>query len=162
MADLGRQDFLDAIESATTGTKEPTGYKAKARAGIPSKWFDLLMQNIEDRKSFFVDLHTFLYLLTGIVASILSLENGTQSRSQGRNQLRSLFHFLVRRGIYGDTIPSSYQDTAVLKYKEPVGICGINTSWNLPAAMITRKVAPALAEDVQLLLNHQVRLLLVL
>ncbi|OBT70533.1 hypothetical protein VF21_10414, partial [Pseudogymnoascus sp. 05NY08] len=46
---------------------------------------------------------------------------------------------------YGDTIPSSYQNTTVLTFKEPVGVCGIITPWNFPAAMITRKIAPAFA-----------------
>jgi succinate-semialdehyde dehydrogenase/glutarate-semialdehyde dehydrogenase len=46
---------------------------------------------------------------------------------------------------YGDVIPSSYQSTTVLTLKEPVGVCGIITPWNFPAAMITRKIAPALA-----------------
>src|SRR6202012_4181993 len=46
---------------------------------------------------------------------------------------------------YGDTIPSSTPHTAVLTFKEPVGVCGIITPWNFPAAMITRKIAPAFA-----------------
>lgn len=46
---------------------------------------------------------------------------------------------------YGDVIPSSYQRTTVLTLKEAVGVCGIITPWNFPAAMITRKIAPALA-----------------
>lgn len=46
---------------------------------------------------------------------------------------------------YGDTIPSSYPNATVLTYKEPVGVCGIITPWNFPAAMITRKIAPAFA-----------------
>lgn len=46
---------------------------------------------------------------------------------------------------YGDTIPSSYENTTILIFKESVGICGIITPWNFPAAMITRKIAPAFA-----------------
>lgn len=46
---------------------------------------------------------------------------------------------------YGDTIPSSTPNTSVFTYKEPVGLCAIITPWNFPAAMITRKVAPAFA-----------------
>jgi succinate-semialdehyde dehydrogenase/glutarate-semialdehyde dehydrogenase len=46
---------------------------------------------------------------------------------------------------YGETIPSSTPNTTVLTYKEPVGVCGIITPWNFPAAMITRKLAPAFA-----------------
>lgn len=46
---------------------------------------------------------------------------------------------------YGVTIPSSTPHTTLLTLKEPVGVCGIITPWNFPAAMITRKIAPALA-----------------
>lgn len=46
---------------------------------------------------------------------------------------------------YGDVIPSSYQNTTAVTFKEPVGVCGIITPWNFPAAMITRKIAPAFA-----------------
>jgi succinate-semialdehyde dehydrogenase/glutarate-semialdehyde dehydrogenase len=46
---------------------------------------------------------------------------------------------------YGDTIPSSFHNTTVITFKEPVGVCGIITPWNFPAAMITRKIAPAFA-----------------
>lgn len=46
---------------------------------------------------------------------------------------------------YGDTIPSASPHTNVLTFKEPVGVCGIITPWNFPAAMITRKIAPAFA-----------------
>lgn len=46
---------------------------------------------------------------------------------------------------YGVTIPSSYPHTTLSTIKEPIGVCGIITPWNFPAAMITRKVAPALA-----------------
>jgi succinate-semialdehyde dehydrogenase / glutarate-semialdehyde dehydrogenase len=47
--------------------------------------------------------------------------------------------------IYGDTIPSSVPGNRVWTVKEPVGVCGLITPWNFPAAMITRKIGPALA-----------------
>jgi succinate-semialdehyde dehydrogenase/glutarate-semialdehyde dehydrogenase len=46
---------------------------------------------------------------------------------------------------YGMTIPSSAPRTTLMTIREPVGVCGIITPWNFPAAMITRKVGPALA-----------------
>ena len=46
---------------------------------------------------------------------------------------------------YGKTIPSTMQGRRIITIKQPVGVCGIITPWNFPAAMITRKVAPALA-----------------
>lgn len=47
--------------------------------------------------------------------------------------------------IYGDTIQGSNPTHRMITYKEPIGVCGLITPWNFPAAMITRKVAPALA-----------------
>jgi succinate-semialdehyde dehydrogenase/glutarate-semialdehyde dehydrogenase len=47
--------------------------------------------------------------------------------------------------VYGDTIPSSVPGNRIITLKEPVGVCGFITPWNFPAAMITRKIGPALA-----------------
>lgn len=47
--------------------------------------------------------------------------------------------------VYGDTIPASVAGNRVVTIKEPVGVCGLITPWNFPAAMITRKIGPALA-----------------
>jgi succinate-semialdehyde dehydrogenase/glutarate-semialdehyde dehydrogenase len=47
--------------------------------------------------------------------------------------------------IYGDTIPASVPGNRIWTVKEPVGVCGLITPWNFPAAMITRKIGPALA-----------------
>jgi succinate-semialdehyde dehydrogenase/glutarate-semialdehyde dehydrogenase len=83
------------------------------------------------------------------VAVILSLENGkTLAEAQGEVKMAasyvSWFAEEATRA-YGETIPSSFHDTTVLTFKEPVGVCGIITPWNFPAAMITRKIAPAFA-----------------
>lgn len=47
--------------------------------------------------------------------------------------------------IYGETIPATVPGNRVMTIKEPVGVCGLITPWNFPAAMITRKAGPALA-----------------
>lgn len=47
--------------------------------------------------------------------------------------------------VYGDTIPASIPGNRVSTIKEPIGVCGLITPWNFPAAMITRKIGPALA-----------------
>jgi len=47
--------------------------------------------------------------------------------------------------IYGDNIPASIAGNRIITIKEPVGVCGLITPWNFPAAMITRKIGPALA-----------------
>ena len=83
------------------------------------------------------------------MAVLLSLENG-KTLAEARTELTlaaamtSWFAEEATRA-YGDTIPSSYKNTNVLTFREPVGPCGIITPWNFPAAMITRKIAPAFA-----------------
>lgn len=84
-----------------------------------------------------------------LVATILCLENGkTYAEAEGEvvyaTSFVSWFAEEATRA-YGVTIPSSTHSTAVMTIKEPVGVCGIITPWNFPAAMITRKIAPALA-----------------
>lgn len=86
---------------------------------------------------------------TKLVATILSLENGkTYAEASGEiiyaASFLSWFAGEAQRS-YGATIPSSTLGNTLMSVKEPVGVCGIITPWNFPAAMITRKVAPALA-----------------
>ena len=79
----------------------------------------------------------------------MSLENG-KTLAEAKGEVAYAASFVQWFGeeaarAYGDTIPSSTPNTTVLTFKEPVGVCGIITPWNFPAAMITRKIAPAFA-----------------
>lgn len=80
---------------------------------------------------------------------ILSLENGkTLVEAKGEVAYAASFVSWFAEEAsraYGFTIPSSMPHTTLSTVREPVGVCGIITPWNFPAAMITRKVAPALA-----------------
>src|ERR1700712_3404189 len=83
------------------------------------------------------------------VAVILSLENG-KTREEASTEIVYAASFISwfaaeAPRAYGHTIPSSTPHATVNTYLEPVGVAGIITPWNFPAAMITRKVAPALA-----------------
>jgi succinate-semialdehyde dehydrogenase/glutarate-semialdehyde dehydrogenase len=84
-----------------------------------------------------------------VVATILSLENGkTFAEAKGEViYAASFISWFAEEATrsYGVTIPSSYPNTTLMTVREPVGVCGIITPWNFPAAMITRKVGPALA-----------------
>lgn len=82
------------------------------------------------------------------MATILCLENGkTYAEAEGEVVYAASFvSWFAEEATrsYGVTIPSSTANTTVFTTKEPVGVCGIITPWNFPAAMITRKIAPAL------------------
>lgn len=84
-----------------------------------------------------------------IVGAILSLENGkTLSEAKGEVVYAASFiSWFAEEATrsYGVTIPSSTPHTTLMTLREPIGVCGIITPWNFPAAMITRKVGPALA-----------------
>lgn len=83
------------------------------------------------------------------VGAILSLENGkTLSEAKGEVVYAASFiSWFAEEATrsYGVTIPSSTPHTTLMTTREPIGVCGIITPWNFPAAMITRKVGPALA-----------------
>ncbi|KAJ5471313.1 hypothetical protein PENFLA_c066G00483 [Penicillium flavigenum] len=132
-ADMGNIDFVQAIESAHTGFLEfSTSTTAKSRGILLRKWYELILKHQND------------------LAKILSLENGkTLVEAQGEviyaSSFVSWFAEEASRS-YGDTIPSSTSiDNTIITFKEPVGPCAIITPWNFPAAMITRKIAPAFA-----------------
>jgi succinate-semialdehyde dehydrogenase / glutarate-semialdehyde dehydrogenase len=88
-------------------------------------------------------------LICFLVAVILCLENGkTYAESQGEIEYAASFVAWFAEEAsrsYGVTIPSSTPNTSVYSSREPIGVCGIITPWNFPAAMITRKIAPAFA-----------------
>lgn len=83
------------------------------------------------------------------MGTILSLENGkTISEAKGEiTYAASFISWFAEEATrsYGVTIPSSTPHTTLMTMREPVGVCAIITPWNFPAAMITRKVGPALA-----------------
>ncbi|KAJ5847059.1 hypothetical protein N7534_010728 [Penicillium rubens] len=131
-ADFEREEFLQAINAAYIGYKNfYNDTTAKDRAQLLRRWHDLIIENVED------------------LAIILSLENGkTLAEAKGEVTYAATFvAWFAEEAVrnYGDVIPSSYAHSTVLTYKEPVGVCGIITPWNFPAAMITRKIAPAFA-----------------
>lgn len=127
-----RQHFQTAIESANKAqTKYFRSTTGHTRGALLKRWASLILENKRD------------------IATILSLENGKlMSEAEGEvvyaTGFISWFAEEATR-CYGVTIPSSTPNTQVTTVKEPVGVCGIITPWNFPAAMITRKIAPALA-----------------
>ncbi|MCD2178575.1 NAD-dependent succinate-semialdehyde dehydrogenase [Rhizobium sp. C1] len=129
--DMGGEETRAAIVAADAAFKV---WKAKTnaeRALIIEKWFDLMIENLED------------------LALILTSEQG-KPLDEARGEIRYGASFVKwfaeeARRINGHTIPAPTRDRRIIVLKEAVGVCGIITPWNFPNAMITRKVAPALA-----------------
>ena len=104
---------------------------AAHRSALLEKWFELIMQAQDD------------------LGRIMTLEQGKPfAEAKGEiSYAASFVKWFAEEGkrVYGETIPSPVQDRRILVQKQPVGVCAIITPWNFPAAMITRKIAPALA-----------------
>lgn len=119
---------IDAANAAFTGWRKRTHAD---RAALLEVWHDLMLENLED------------------LALILTLEQG-KPLAEARGEIRYGASFVKwfaeeARRIGGGTVPSPTPDRRIVLLKEAVGVCGIITPWNFPNAMITRKVAPALA-----------------
>jgi succinate-semialdehyde dehydrogenase / glutarate-semialdehyde dehydrogenase len=104
---------------------------AQARADLLKAWYDLIMANQED------------------LANILTAEQG-KPLAEARGEIAyaaSFVEWFAEEGkrVYGDTIPSPSEGMRIIVMKEPIGVSAAITPWNFPAAMVTRKVAPALA-----------------
>jgi succinate-semialdehyde dehydrogenase/glutarate-semialdehyde dehydrogenase len=129
--DVSGDETRTAIEAASAafGT-----WKAKThaeRAALLEAWYKLMLEHEDD------------------LARILTLEQG-KPLSEARGEIRYGASFVKwfaeeARRIGGTTIPSPTSDRKIIVLKEAVGVCAIITPWNFPNAMITRKVAPALA-----------------
>jgi succinate-semialdehyde dehydrogenase/glutarate-semialdehyde dehydrogenase len=119
---------IDAAEAALPAWRAKT---AAERGKILRRWFDLMMANQED------------------LARLMTAEQG-KPLAEARGEIAyaaSFIDWFAEEGkrVYGDTIPSPWADRRLVVIKQPIGVCAAITPWNFPAAMITRKVAPALA-----------------
>ncbi|HET6789242.1 MAG TPA: NAD-dependent succinate-semialdehyde dehydrogenase, partial [Aquabacterium sp.] len=104
---------------------------AKARAAIMMKWFHLLHQHADD------------------LARIMTAEQG-KPLAEAKGEVGYGASFIEwfaeeSRRVYGETVPTTDPTKRYLVIKQPIGVCAAITPWNFPIAMITRKVAPALA-----------------
>ena len=119
---------IAAAEKAFDGWRQRT---AKERSAILMKWYALMMEHQED------------------LAVILTTEQG-KPLAEAKGEIAYAASFVQwfaeeAKRIYGDTIPSASTDQRILVIRQPIGVCAAVTPWNFPAAMITRKAAPALA-----------------
>ncbi|WKB52595.1 NAD-dependent succinate-semialdehyde dehydrogenase [Eleftheria terrae] len=128
---LGAADAERAIAAAERAWAGWRAMTAKARAAVLMKWFQLLQQHADD------------------LARIMTAEQG-KPLAEARGEVAyaaSFIEWFAEEGkrVYGETIPTTDPAKRYLVIKQPIGVCAAITPWNFPIAMITRKVAPALA-----------------
>lgn len=128
---MGAKETRRAVEAAHGAFATWRELTAETRAKYLRRWFDLILTHQED------------------LALIMTLEQG-KPLAEARGEIAyaaSYIEWFAEEGrrLYGDVVPSPWSDKRIVVLKEPVGVCAAITPWNFPAAMITRKVAPALA-----------------
>ncbi len=131
VAHCGAAETRRAISAAASAMVAWRLKTAKERALLLRNWFNLVMENQED------------------LAQILTAEQG-KPLAEARGEIAygaSYIEWFAEEGkrIYGDTIPQPSNDKRVVCIKQPVGVVACITPWNFPSAMLTRKIAPALA-----------------
>lgn len=131
MADCGAAETRRAIDAAAEAFKIWKNYTASKRSKILKKWYALQREHADD------------------LAMILTMEQG-KPLVEAKGEIYYGASFVEwfaeeAKRIYGDTIPGHQQDKRIMVIKQPIGVVGAITPWNFPSAMITRKVAPALA-----------------
>jgi succinate-semialdehyde dehydrogenase/glutarate-semialdehyde dehydrogenase len=119
---------IEAAEEALPGWRTTTAHD---KARVLRRWFELMMENKED------------------LSILMTAEQG-KPINESRGEIDYAADYIEwfaeeARRVYGDTIPAESNDKRVVVLKEPVGVTAAITPWNFPAAMITRKAAPALA-----------------
>jgi succinate-semialdehyde dehydrogenase/glutarate-semialdehyde dehydrogenase len=129
--DMGRDETRAAIAAAAEAYPAWRARTSAERAALLESWHGLMIAHLDD------------------LARILTLEQG-KPLEESRGEIRYGASFVKwfaeeARRIGGTTIPSPTPDRRIVVLKEPVGVCAIITPWNFPNAMITRKMAPALA-----------------
>ena len=131
VANLGPVDAAAAISAANKAWPAWRAKTAKERSAVLMKWFALLHQHADD------------------LARIMTAEQG-KPLAEARGEVMYGASFVEwfaeeAKRVYGETIPTTDNNKRYIVIKQPIGVCAAITPWNFPIAMITRKVAPALA-----------------
>ena len=131
VANLGPAEAEAAIAAANTAWGPWKAKTGKERSAILRKWFDLLMANQED------------------LGRIMTAEQGKPfAEAKGEVAYGASFvewYAEEAKRVNGETLPQFDNNRRLLVIKQAIGVCAAITPWNFPLAMITRKVAPALA-----------------
>ncbi|HWJ94206.1 MAG TPA: NAD-dependent succinate-semialdehyde dehydrogenase, partial [Telluria sp.] len=136
---MGAAETRRAIDAAAAAWPAWRKKTAKERAAILRKWNDLMLENADD------------------LALLMTAEQG-KPLAESKGEIAYAASFLEWFGeeakrVAGDTLASPWPDRRIVVTKEPIGVCAAITPWNFPAAMITRKVGPALAAGCPIVLK---------
>jgi succinate-semialdehyde dehydrogenase/glutarate-semialdehyde dehydrogenase len=128
---FGFDETAQAIEAASRAFGPWAKKLPKERANILRRWFDLILANRED------------------IALVMTSEQG-KPLAEARGEVDYAAGFVEffaeeAKRVYGEINPTFRADSRILVLKQPIGVVAAITPWNFPAAMITRKIAPALA-----------------
>ncbi len=128
---LAPEEVRAAIAAAHLALPAWRNRTAKDRSAVLGRWFQSIMDNQDD------------------LAVILTTEQG-KPLAEARGEIAYAASYIQwyaeeAKRVYGDTIPAGLANQRIIVHREPIGVCAAITPWNFPAAMITRKVAPALA-----------------
>jgi succinate-semialdehyde dehydrogenase/glutarate-semialdehyde dehydrogenase len=129
--DMGAAETRRAIEAAHAAWPAWRALTAKQRGAILRSWYELISANADD------------------LALLMTSEQG-KPLAEARGEALYAASFVEwfaeeAKRTYGDVIPQTVANQRLMVLKQPIGVCAAITPWNFPAAMITRKVAPALA-----------------
>ena len=136
---LGEEETRDAVAAAQAAFPAWAARAAKERAAILRRWFELIMAHRDD------------------LARLMTAEQG-KPLAEAQGEVAYAAGFIEWFGeeakrAYGEVIPGHQADKRIVVLKQPVGVVAAVTPWNFPAAMITRKVGPALAAGCTVVLK---------
>ncbi len=154
--------WLDADNRATMGVRNPATGEILARvpdmgaaetgraiAAADAAWPAWRAMTAKERAALLREWHALMLVHADDLASLMTAEQGKPlAEAKGEVAYAASFvEWFAEEGkrTYGDTLPSPSPDKRLIVIKQPIGVCAAITPWNFPAAMITRKVAPALA-----------------
>lgn len=136
---LSAEEIPAVIEASKVAQKKWAALPAKERSIILRVWFNLMLENIDD------------------LALLMTTEQG-KPLSEARGEITYAASFIEwfaeeAKRIYGDNIPAPRADQRLSVIRQPIGVTAAITPWNFPAAMITRKAAPALAAGCSMIVR---------
>ncbi|MCO5069590.1 MAG: NAD-dependent succinate-semialdehyde dehydrogenase [Rhizobiaceae bacterium] len=128
---MGAAETRRAIEAAEEARHAWGALAAKDRSTVLRRWFELMIENLPD------------------LAKIMTAEQG-KPLAESQAEIRYAASFVEwfaeeAKRAYGDLIPAPRANSRIMVLKQPIGVVAAITPWNFPAAMITRKCAPAFA-----------------